>query len=246
MKRKLKPWDELSPSGKRYRKKTWEKAHFAGPDVFWDGDLDIRDLDIHVPGNLTVTGNISVRNITVDGDFVVKGSIELIDDEVSGYLKDPTHINCNGSINVGGNMIIPNCCVASINLHVKGNLSAYTVIISTVDVDGSIDVKEMYSKSVIVGINITADKLIASDDIEAHDIFVSSHLASNYIDCVNLNIGGDLYVMDIEAQNISVTGGIILKTENQKVFEIRGSGNVYICTPTGSEFKVFFKKEARA
>ena len=67
--RKLKAWDDLSPSGKRYRKMLWNKKISESPNVVWEGDVFLPNDDIVINGNLTINGSIVANTIAVFGDL---------------------------------------------------------------------------------------------------------------------------------------------------------------------------------
>jgi len=130
---KLKPWDELSPSGKRHRKESWKHKLPKEYDVFCMGDFPINKFAVDAarcekefifPGTLYVKGDIiglchvTINgdcyvdgNFVLDGNITVNGNFDTIHDFNVHYELDCHHIDVTGNFTSNGLVNCTKLCV---------------------------------------------------------------------------------------------------------------------------------------
>ena len=176
--RKKKPWEELSEEEKQEIRESWKVKLPDKFDIFCEGDLILDDFSsIHFPGNVYVShGDFVSRNIVVDGDFYVDGSVDAYDIDVGGDFTVNSYVDAF-VINVTGDFIAHDyvqyeCVNVTGNFIVDGN-----VAVSGTDIPDHIN----------VGGNFTI-----AGDIDSKDIYVYGDFTSkgHHISCHKLNVYG--------------------------------------------------------
>ena len=120
----MKPWTELSPSGRRYRIKSWENEALSGIDVFCKGNIDMPSEDLVVSGDLHVNGNLICQSLHVHGSLYV-----------SNVIKTHGQISVDGDLDAG--------FVYATSLIVNGASKASAIKAKEIDVN-SLDVSSIY------------------------------------------------------------------------------------------------------
>lgn len=145
--------------------------------------------NMHIPGNLYVSGNVHCRNLIVDGDLIVDSNIHCRDLTVKGNLIVNGYISTNSDITVNGNLIVNYGDVSAFNIDVSGDLYVFGCVTCCNNLNTI--------GNAVICHNATCYSIYAKKDlIVGHEINSSSIFVCGLLSCYDVLFESKIYAAD--------------------------------------------------
>ena len=205
---------------------TLENETVAGDLIIAEsvGEGSVTLKNVTIEGNLIVKGSVTLKNVTIEGNLIVKGgganSVYLENTRIEGSVhlqKENVHLRLTGDTVVNDVAISAPCRITK-DSSFKGTLGTITIDLekaSSREVQIEVPAKrvELASKA-NVALNANAEKLVLGKEAEGAQLEIKRGVTVGELTAdakVKLTGSGTVASLDVSASGVTVSGSLTVK-----------------------------------